>query len=579
MNNGSQGPQGQPGQGQPPGAQQRPPATRPFQPFRPEQMRTLPDFFSQEDKSKWENGLRRLWTEVETHGPETPEHMEGKKRLVEFSKTLTAKIRDAQARAAQQAAAGGSNSQNQSHPAQNHGGQSTAGASNPNAASQQAKPQPPKIPDKIMAHLNSFPWAVPPNILLGSNEAGRYLAEHRKKYAGALVTMDGAQTRVASLDQMIQKRNAEGNPLNPQQEKDFTEKREATKKAYSEAKAWVDKFRAEQERFASERAAGAGGSGSQPQNPSQQQPPTVGNGNPGQGPSRPQLTTQQQAPPNPAGQSTQQINAAIENARNQQMGGGRPPMQQNGGQNSQGPQMPAQQNAPSHPGMNPQGGQQQQASQPQNIKQESGVQPQSNPAPINHAINQIQQQGGQPRPGSMSSPQSAVPQSAVSQNGQQGPPRALTHQAALQTAARSYSSSGQNTGTPNVIGHSHSHSQISRGVDNQNVQSNKLPIPKFLPDRAVQPPQPVQMQQSRPTYSGGPSSTSNGVMGQPVLSKAPTGFQLEGDGNGVLTKQKLNELVRQVTSGGEGLEGGQGLTPEVEEVGSHLYSLVGCSQK
>jgi len=53
-------------------------------------------------------------------------------------------------------------------------------------------------------------------------------------------------------------------------------------------------------------------------------------------------------------------------------------------------------------------------------------------------------------------------------------------------------------------------------------------------------------------------------MGQPAIVKPPP-FQLEGaEGGGVLSKKKLDELVRQVTGGGEGL-GGESLTPEVEE--------------
>lgn len=53
-------------------------------------------------------------------------------------------------------------------------------------------------------------------------------------------------------------------------------------------------------------------------------------------------------------------------------------------------------------------------------------------------------------------------------------------------------------------------------------------------------------------------------MGQPVLTKTP-GFNLVGEGDRVLSKKKLDELVRQVTGGGEGLDGGEGLTADVEE--------------
>jgi len=92
-----------------------------------------------------------------------------------------------------------------------------------------------------------------------------------------------------------------------------------------------------------------------------------------------------------------------------------------------------------------------------------------------------------------------------------------------------------------------------------------MPIPKHLPERAAAPPTPVQINQSRPTYSGGPSNVGNGVISQPVLAKTP-GYNMEGEGDRVLSKKKLDELVRQVTGGGQGLEDGMGLTPDVEEV-------------
>jgi len=188
----------------------------------------------------------------------------------------------------------------------------------------------------------------------------------------------------------------------------------------------------------------------------------------------------------------------------------------------------------------------------QNIKQEAGV-PQIN----------TQMQG---RPMQNNSPQSAVPQSAQSagpQSAVSNPqvPRALTHPQALQTAARTYSS-GQTSGTPNVMGHSHTHPSAPR--ETQNVITNKMPIPKHLPERAILTPQAVAMPPSRPTLSGGPSNNGNGVLSQPVLQRAP-GYSMDSAGDSVLNKKKLDELVRQVTGGGDGLGGGEGLTPEVEE--------------
>ena len=112
------------------------------------------------------------------------------------------------------------------------------------------------------------------------------------------------------------------------------------------------------------------------------------------------------------------------------------------------------------------------------------------------------------------------------------------------------------------MGHSH---PTAPAREAQNAITNKMPIPKHLPERAGAPPQPVAMPAARPTFSGGPSSTGNGVMGQPALAQIPS-FDMHAEGERVLSKKKLDELVRQVTGGGQGLEGGETLTPEVENV-------------
>jgi hypothetical protein len=60
----------------------------------------------------------------------------------------------------------------------------------------------------------------------------------------------------------------------------------------------------------------------------------------------------------------------------------------------------------------------------------------------------------------------------------------------------------------------------------------------------------------------GINSGPAGVMGQPAIQKQPA-FLLQGTGERVLDKKKLDELVRQVTGGS-----GEGLGAEVEEVSS-----------
>lgn len=514
MNNGAQG---QPAQGQPSGAQPQQNRQQ-ITMYKPEQMRKLPDNFTQAEKEKWEVGLRSLYGQMEKNGPETQQHQDARRKLFEFSRTLTSKLQNfarqsQQAQQAQQGAAARPASQGQP---QNQEGEPNGTSAN---TSQPARPT---VPPKIFEHVQNFPYTIPPHMQAGTPEAQKWITEIKQRYLKGLVAMDTATQRIAAYDAMYNKRNEEGRPLNSEEEKEYREKKEAATKTHADAKQFVDNFRRSQQHA---RAAA---------NPNQQ----GGNGNGSNTPVRVPVSTAQ--PPNPAIQNTQTVNAAIEAARNQQMGGGRPQIPQNG----QGSQTaPSHQNAPAH-----------QAGQVQSIKQEAGV---------------SQMQG---RPMQNNSPQAAVPHSAqpsVPQSAVSNPqvPRALTHPQALQTAARTYSN-GQPTGTPNVMGHSHTHPSAPR--ETQNVITNKMPIPKHLHERATLTPQPVTMPQARPTLSGGPSNNGNGVLSQPVLQRAP-GYNIDSEGDRVLNKKKLDELVRQVTGGGDGLGGGEALTPEVEEVSLILF--------
>ncbi|KAE8448212.1 hypothetical protein EG329_009642 [Mollisiaceae sp. DMI_Dod_QoI] len=551
MNTGQQGT----GQGQPGGAQQQQ-RPKPHL-FRPDQMKMLPDSFPNEDKLKWEQGLRSLWSQIEKNDPQSQAHQDAKRKLFEFSRTLTAKLqshRAAAQQAAQQSQQGQSSQQNaatrppsqgqqeQNQAAQGGGENAGSGVSAAQLQQQQQPRAPPKISPKLMEHVSNFPYQIPSSMTAGTPEAAKWIQDAKSRYLKALVAMEGGSSRVQTIDTIIKQRAAEGKSLNPEEEKDFKEKREAAQKTYNDAKTYVDSFRAQQ----NQQRGGTANTGSGSQGPPAAGNTNTGGNNAGQAPVRPQMNVQQAS--NPAQQNTQTVNAAIEAAKNQQMGGSRAPMAQNG-QMSQPPQMPTQ-NAPSQPALPPQ-----QAGQPQNIKTEAGIPPQ-----INTSITQIQGNQGRPM---QNSPQSAVPrsagipQSATSQQQQQ--PQALSHSDALHQAARSYSNP---VPTTTVMGQGHSHPQaVPR---EQNVMTNKMPIPKHLPERATAPPQPVQMQQSRPTYSGGPSNTGNGVISQPVLTKTPN-FTMEGEGDRVLSKKKLDELVRQVTGGGQGLENGEGLAPDVEE--------------
>ena len=81
-----QQPQGQQPQGQPPPM------------YKPAQIRNLPTL-SDEEKSKYEQGLQGLWNKAEGSPPNSPENIAARQKIIEFSKKLITKIQ--QRRAAQ----------------------------------------------------------------------------------------------------------------------------------------------------------------------------------------------------------------------------------------------------------------------------------------------------------------------------------------------------------------------------------------------------------------------------------------------------------------------------------------------
>ena len=68
------------------------------------------------------------------------------------------------------------------------------------------------------------------------------------------------------------------------------------------------------------------------------------------------------------------------------------------------------------------------------------------------------------------------------------------------------------------------------------------------------------------------SGTTGGVMSQPAVPKIPA-YSHEAEGEHVLSKKKLDELVRQVCGGSAEGQDGNLLTPEVEEVGHPRYNV------
>lgn len=113
-------------------------------------------------------------------------------------------------------------------------------------------------------------------------------------------------------------------------------------------------------------------------------------------------------------------------------------------------------------------------------------------------------------------------------------------------------------------GHPHAHPPQPQ----QTPMQSKMPIPKQLPEKATAVPHGVYVgggvNTGRPTMSHG-SGTLGGVMNQPAIPKIPA-YNHEAEGDHVLSKKKLDELVRQVCAGSAESQDANLLTPEVEEV-------------
>ncbi|KAJ6441043.1 Histone-fold protein [Purpureocillium lavendulum] len=647
--NPAQGQQGQP-QGQPgAGAQQQQQPPRPPM-YQPQQIRSLP-LLSEEEKTKYEQGLRGLWNKANSSPAGSPDQNAARMKIIEFSRMLITKIQQRRLNNQQQ-----QQQQQQAQPGQQQPGQQQPGQtpvrppSIPQQQQQQQRPQPPqaqqaqqpqgqaqgqaaqqqqqqppaqqpqqqqkkleqaatsaanaaqgegapasasgpasnaaapanaapapaqrlKFPDHILQHMNKLTIRTPMSLAGKSPpEIAKWTEEMRERYGRALWTMENAKGKIAGIDKHIKDRAASPNPLKEEDLRQLNQRKEQQVKLYGEALKWVENFRKSQEALQPNAQQGGqtGASGTAPvtsAQPGAGAPATPANA----APARPQ-------PPNQGAAGTP-VNAALEAAKNQQQmsaanraspANGTPAPQQAQGQPRPTPPNAAQPTQPP-----PQ-------AQPQAQKTE-----QAHPPPVNTALAstmaaqaqaQAQASGAQQQGAArVQTPQSSTPVTAA------GPTRALSHSAAMslanQRAAGSTPGSapvqGQQpgAGTPTSgtgplnasavqqQGHPHAHPTQQTGIQ------AKMPIPKQLPEKATAVPQGVSLgggvSAGRPTMSQG-TGTLGGVMNQPPVARIPA-YNHDAEGDHVLSKKKLDELVRQVCGGtGEGQEGNL-LAPDVEE--------------
>ncbi|KAH8668781.1 transcription initiation factor TFIID subunit A-domain-containing protein [Xylariales sp. PMI_506] len=560
----NQQPQGQPAPGQPQAVR--------IPMYRPEQMQSL-EILSDADKQKYEKGLRGLWDAMENNGPETPAHITARTKIQEFSRMVYSKVatmrrqqqlqqqqlqqqggagQPAQPNAAQAAMNQNLAAQRAAMAQQRPGGTNSAnpgaGAAAPGQARPQGAPQAAQQPSHaVITHVNALNFVPPAHI--DRDKAQAWRNDIRAKYTRALTIMETTSRRMKNIEALVKDRQEKGNPItNPEELKKLQDQVETDKKNHAEALKFIEGIR---KNHIAPAAA---------QNAAQQRPPQAG-----------------QVAGNPMQAATASVNAAMDAAKNLQSGTVNRPQGAPQTPTSQTPtaQVAAQPAAAAaaQPGIIPTG----QAT----VKVEPGAHP--HPPPVNTALaaasNAHIPSAGTPTQNSarVQTPQSATP-SAVA--GPQGAARPLSHQAALSLANRQVSSNsvpmsnqsgtaGTTATTPGSAGgtsqqpaHTHAHPQPTPSA----IQI-KMPIPKQLPESTTQIPQATAtgggVAPGRPTMGNG-TAIGGGTMGQPVISKTPA-YTFETEGEHVLNKRKLDELVRQVCGGGPPGQDGNYLTPDVEE--------------
>ncbi|EUC37332.1 hypothetical protein COCCADRAFT_1746 [Bipolaris zeicola 26-R-13] len=567
--------------------QQQPNSGQQQQLLRPDDILKL-QCLPEDEKQKYRLIMQNFWNICNTHQQGSQENTNARQKLTEWSQKFITRERQyrAKMKAQQQQQQGNQNQgqasqanaagQQNQNPVKQEGGQAraenTAGAVGQQQSNQGQNQGRGQVDPAIVKHVHEFPMQGPlTGPSPGTPEYEVKLKEYRTGYLNMLAKQASLNESRKKLMQQLSERQSNGQDL-PQ---DLLVLKGKIEKEHTNMRAQIDKFRALQKQWKEEREQNSQGQAqaqTQGQNSAQSPPPP-----------QQQQQSQQQSQPQPPQRQPSQPNVSAQPQVKEE-----PQIKVEGGQ----PQQPQPQPQPQQQTQQQPQPQQSQPQQQYNIQGNQGnqQQPPQQQQQLNQQMppslpqQQQQQQQQQPRPPvphSQTMPPNQMPQFAQQQqqnfhqqqrpqinpmqaNAHQqsnsphpqsatgtGPPVPLSHQAAVSAANRSYTDP-QRTNTPMQQG-----GQGGNFGNREREQLNnpKMPIPRHL---NVTSPQAVHMGQARPTMSG-PTNGAPGPMGQPVIPRPPP-FQLEGDGDRVLSKRKLDELVRQVTGGSE-----EALTPEVEE--------------
>lgn len=491
---------------------------------------------SEVTRAQYEAGVKNLWEQLNTHPPSSVDYQAAYKKLADVTSQLRTSINKYKAeQAATQAAQAG----HVTHPGQNDGTRPAGHVQHDPRQYAQVNPggghiqgQEGSFSKNVIMQVRSQPFRIPQQIeALGPERRAQWQRDAKMRYAQNLQRYETAAQKMREMNQDISVRKAAGHKFSQEEGHALNSRKSQLEKAIQETKEYMRQWNANQEQILLSQTGAPDYSGNQANSIEQPHAPSL---------IQPQNNTDVQG-------QHHTVNSAVEAARNPSLTSGRP---------TTSPSNPAQ-IGPSN-----------------SIKIENGQHSGNHDLPLNSQTTPVNNSGATSQPQRHSNQPGSTPQSATSQS-----VRPLTHQAAMAEAAHSYTSQSNFQPSPSQSS-GHAHPQIGGGNQDQpknqqtsqpNLTNPRMPIPK---DLKVTPPQPVPMGLARPTLTGGPTNGAMGPMGQPAIQKHP-GYVLEGDGERVLSKKKLEELVRQVT-GGSGVESEEGetLSAEVEEVDALLSSIL-----
>ena len=484
-----------------------------------------------EEKEKYYQGVKSLWDKINTHPQEHPEYQNAYKRLAEFSVRIKGMINKHKQQM---------QNQNQSHPAPPPSGKkpshgdSRSHVKNGFIADRVVGNN--QFSDRIMEIVRGMKMLPPPQYWARPQEEGQaWIREAKLKYAQAMQRVEQAKMLATELNRNIRERQHK--PFSPEEQVSINNRRAQYGQAIAGAEEYLNGVRNTQEQWKlqqQQQQLAANGAASRSQAPSefakfsdginisQAQESAGAHLNMAHAPldQQPSAVAGTQSIEATRARLNQELREGIKAGATTQPGQISSQATTLPINTSQAPSTPAGVNGTlgSHLSINMNSAHSQQ-------QEHSSHGPVNLPSTSQSGQAQVQGQGQGPHP--------------------------LSHKAATQ-AARSYSQPSLSQATPQ--------SQTHPQVDNR-TQQNKWPIPKQL---QVSELRPVPMGPARPSLSGGPSTGAPGPMGQPGIQKVP-GYVLEGEGERVLSKKKLAELVTQVT-GAVGTDTVPLLDPDVEEV-------------